>query len=158
MYLEVSTETKMHKLGGILAAWLAPGDLVYLLGNLGAGKTTLVRGLVHALGYPGRVSSPTFTLMNLYPTIPPVYHFDFYRLEDGDLNDLGLEDYLERDGIALIEWPNLEAGNLPAEALVVEIEIVDGDYDRERRVHITARGKRYEEKLERLMQLVDTGY
>jgi len=158
MELIINTEKDMLELGRAIASVLATDDLVYLLGNLGAGKTTLVRGIARALGYEGRVTSPTFTLMNIYASIPPIYHFDFYRLEGGEMQDLGLEDYLERAGISLIEWPHLESSDLPQEALLVEIKIKDDDYEKERLVHIWGQGERYQEKIEGLMNFVYPGH
>lgn len=158
MELIAKTEEEMIQLGRAIASVLAADDVVYLLGNLGAGKTTLVRGIARALGYEGRVTSPTFTLMNIYDSNPVIYHFDFYRLEGGEIRDLGLEDYLERQGISLIEWPCLEGCDLPKEALLVEIKLKNDDYDQERLVNIWAQGPRYQEKIEGLMNLVYPGH
>lgn len=158
MDLTIQTEEEMLLLGRSVASVLEADDVVYLLGNLGVGKTTLVRGIARALGYEGRVTSPTFTLMNIYNSIPPIYHFDFYRLEGGETQDLGLEDYLERQGISLIEWPHLEGTDLPREALLVEIKLHDDDYEKERLVHIWAQGDRYKERIEGLMNVVYPGH
>lgn len=155
--LTVHDEEQMLELGQALASVLDPGDIVYLRGVLGAGKTVLVRGVARGRGYEGPVTSPTFTLMNIYPAQPVIYHFDFYRLETPDLDDLGLEEYLEGGGISLLEWPQVGDAVLPPEALGVDIELSDDDYDQPRRVQITAWGNRYEQKLERLKALVDTG-
>lgn len=157
MNLLVKTDAEMQVLGAQMAQVLEKNDVVYLVGTLGAGKTTLVRGFTRGLSYAGRVTSPTFTLMNIYETDPPIYHFDFYRLEGGDLTDLGLEDYLGREGISFIEWPRTGEADLPEEALMVEIRLTDEDYDLERQVNIYGIGTRYEEKTERLMQIVDSG-
>ena len=157
MAIEVHNEEEMQKLGRDLASVLAEDDVVYLLGELGAGKTTLVRGVARGLGYPGRVTSPTFTLMNIYATDPLIYHFDFYRLENSDMEDLGLDDYLECGGISLLEWPQVGQELLPQEALWLEIELIDNDYERSRMVNISAQGSKYQDKLERLRQIVNTG-
>jgi tRNA threonylcarbamoyladenosine biosynthesis protein TsaE len=157
MKIEVHSEEEMQQLGRDLASVLAEDDVVYLLGELGAGKTALVRGVARGLGFTGRVTSPTFTLMNVYATTPVIYHFDFYRLESQDLGDLGLEDYLERGGISLVEWPQVGQELLPREALWLVIELIDHDYERARKVHISAQGSKYEDKLERLRQIVNTG-
>lgn len=158
MDLKIYNEEEMMDFGKALASVLAADDVVYLIGNLGAGKTTLVRGVARALGYAGRVTSPTFTLMNIYESIPPIYHFDFYRLAGEEIEDLGLDDYLERQGISLIEWPQLENLGLPQEALVIEISLAGDDYDRERLVNIRAKGDKYQEKLEGLMRCVHPGH
>lgn len=157
MQIMVPSDEDMQLLGRSLASVLDQGDVVYLVGELGAGKTTLVRGVARGLGYQGRVTSPTFTIMNIYDTLPKIYHFDFYRLEEGDITDLGLEDYLEKEGIAFIEWPRAGHKVLPDEALLIEIDLVDDDYDRERRVSISGRGTGYANKLEELKKLVDSG-
>jgi tRNA threonylcarbamoyladenosine biosynthesis protein TsaE len=142
----------MEDFGSKLATVLHEGDVVYLRGELGAGKTTLVRGAARGLGFKGKVTSPTFTLMNIYPTQPPVYHFDFYRLEDNDLTDLGLDDYLEKGGVTFIEWPSF-TGELPEHALNIEIELVDDDYEKERRVLVSAAGPEYAARLKELKQI-----
>jgi tRNA threonylcarbamoyladenosine biosynthesis protein TsaE len=153
----VPDDENMQLLGRSLARVLDKGDVVYLIGELGAGKTTLVRGVARGLGYQGRVTSPTFTIMNIYDTVPKIYHFDFYRLEEGDFNDLGLEDYLEKEGIAFIEWPQASSKVLPDEALIIKIDLVDDDYDRERKVSLSGQGIGYVNKLEELKKLVDSG-
>ena len=158
MDLMVHNEEEMLQLGQSLAAVLGPSDIVYLRGVLGAGKTVLVRGVARGLGYEGPVTSPTFTLLNIYPAHPVIYHFDFYRLEGPDLDDLGLEDYLESGGISLLEWASVGEQLLPGEALEVDIELSGDDYDLPRRVHIAARGAQYQSKLERLKNIVDSGH
>lgn len=110
-------------LGAALALRLRPGDAVCLYGPLGAGKTTLARGLIRALTGPDEeVPSPTFTLVQLYdgPEFP-VSHFDLYRLEQAsEADELGLEEALE-DGAVLIEWPQRLGGRLPPDRLDIEI-------------------------------------
>lgn len=157
MQVKVNSEEEMEALGGCLAQVLGQDDVVYLRGELGAGKTVLVRGAARGLGFNGRVTSPTFTLMNIYPGSPPIYHFDFYRLESSDLSDLGLEEFMENGGISLVEWPQIGKDVLPGEALWVDIELTDDDYDLARTVNLSARGQKYQEKLERLRQIVNSG-
>lgn len=91
------------------------GDVIALLGDLGAGKTTLTQGIVRGLGYDQEVTSPTFSLVQEYlGGRLPVFHFDFYRVEDEhELLDLGWDDYLERDGLVIVEWPSLFPELLP---------------------------------------------
>ncbi len=111
------------RLGEDLAMALRPGDVLALSGDLGAGKTTLARGLIRALaGDPGLdVPSPTFTLVQSYDTRVPVHHFDLYRLSSpAELDELGLEEALS-DGAALVEWPERAGGRLPASAVHVEL-------------------------------------
>ncbi|SHG39034.1 tRNA threonylcarbamoyladenosine biosynthesis protein TsaE [Thermosyntropha lipolytica DSM 11003] len=158
MELIITSAEDMEKLGRKLASVLKEGDVAYLIGELGAGKTTLVRGIAKGLGYEGKVTSPTFTLMNIYEGIMPVFHFDFYRLdEDADFEDLGLDDYVGKGGVTLIEWPRLQSGFLPAEALFINIEILDGDYDRGRKVRFTAKGEKYRQKIKELKEIAASG-
>lgn len=111
-----------------LAHHLRPGDVLALNGALGAGKTCFVRGLVRGLdgGDQALVQSPTYALMNEYPTQPPVYHFDFYRLSDlDDLETTGYWDLLaRRDGITVIEWAERVPGSVDAEAIAIAIEVI----------------------------------
>lgn len=112
----------MEDLGGNLAGDLKAGDLVFLSGPLGAGKTTLVRGVLRALGHTWPVRSPTFSLIHLFATEPPVCHVDLYRIEAGhEVEDLGLEDYSETHAV-LIEWPERLEGRLGEPDLRVEID------------------------------------
>ncbi len=112
--------------GTRIAAQLRPGDVIALSGGLGAGKTTLARAIIAALGYPHEVPSPTFTIIETYDAPPlrlPVVHADFYRLKHpGELREIGLDDY--REGAALIaEWPD-HAGGFGHEpgCLAIQIE------------------------------------
>ncbi len=158
MQYSIASDEDMQQLGRQIAAVLDKGDVLYLIGELGAGKTTLARGIARGLGYTGRVSSPTFTLMNVYPGTKEIYHFDLYRLQGNELDDLGWEDYLERDGISLVEWPLVAENIFPGEALLIRIDLLDEDYEREREVSISAVGCRYRQKLEELKRNVDTGH
>lgn len=155
--MPVNTELDMEALGGMLAPYLQPGDLVYLTGELGAGKTTLTRGIVRGLGYQGRVNSPTFTLMNVYQAGLTIYHFDFYRLDEGGLLDLGLEDYLGREGVCIVEWPEVGQNLLDGDALWIDIILEDGDYERPRQVVLRGAGRRAQFIIERLKSVVNSG-
>lgn len=112
-----------RKLGGLLAA----GATVCLYGELGAGKTTFVKGVGEALGVPGReVMSASFTIISEYDTDPPFYHIDLYRIGgDEDCEALGLYDYLGGRGIAVVEWA--ERMQAPEGAVRVEIKILQDD-------------------------------
>ena len=99
-------EAETTRAGVELAADLAPGDVVLLIGDLGLGKTVLARGIATGLGVdPSEVHSPTFTLVNQYQGRVPVHHVDLYRIErESDLGELGLEEILGGEGVAIVEW------------------------------------------------------
>jgi tRNA threonylcarbamoyladenosine biosynthesis protein TsaE len=107
-----------------LARHAAGGGIVFLEGDLGMGKTSLCRGLLRALGHQGPVRSPTFTLVESYATpIGEICHFDLYRLGDpGELELIGLRDYLAMATLCLIEWPERGCGVLPVADLVLRLE------------------------------------
>ena len=116
-------EQETEALGQRLAAALSPGAVVAYRGGLGMGKTAFTRGLAKGLGYSGRVTSPTFTIVNEYEGGRlPLFHFDMYRLEDDDaLFDIGWEDYLDRGGICAVEWSEQVADAMPADTVYVTI-------------------------------------
>ena len=117
------TEIETEALGARLAAALKPGAVVAYQGGLGMGKTAFTRGLASGLGYPGRVTSPTFTIVNEYEGGQlPLFHFDMYRLADADaLFDIGWEDYLDRGGVCAVEWSEQVADALPSDTVYVTI-------------------------------------
>jgi len=122
---DLDGESAQLQFGARLARALGrrPG-IIHLRGELGAGKTTLVRGLLRELGHAGSVRSPTYTLIEPYEELdPPVVHLDLYRLGDPDeLEYLGLRDLLGGYGLLLVEWPERGAGALPPPDLEVRIE------------------------------------
>lgn len=130
---------------------LKAGDLLLLKGDLGSGKTTFVRQLVHSFSQDKNliVNSPTFTVIQEYKGhgLPfPIYHFDAYRLEGIGAADQGFEDYIGTDGLAVIEWPQFIKDILPDEFLQIEF-----DYDGQSRdLKISASGQRYQDLLEQL--------
>jgi tRNA threonylcarbamoyladenosine biosynthesis protein TsaE len=142
----VDNEQAMESLGRALARCLREVSLVCLRGELGAGKTTLVRGVLRGLGYPGIVKSPTFTLVEPYEFGQlTLHHFDFYRLKEPEEAEfLGLRDALRSGNLCLVEWPERAQGVLPVPDIEVIIEKLDG----ERRVHLLAHGRAGEKVLE----------
>lgn len=122
--LQITDETAMMELGGQIACLLPIGGVVLLHGNLGVGKTTLVRGLLRSLGFEGTVKSPTYTLVEPYHVANrDIYHFDLYRLADPEeLEYLGVRDYFRNDALCLIEWPQQADGFLPIADLEVSLE------------------------------------
>lgn len=99
------SEQETESLGEFMAGQISPGAVVAFRGGMGAGKTAFVRGFARGLGEKGRVTSPTYTIVNEYLTTPPLFHFDLYRLESTDeLFEIGFDDYLSRGGICMIEW------------------------------------------------------
>lgn len=109
-------------LGERLARRLHSGSVVAYWGDLGAGKTAFTRGLARGLGYTGRVTSPTFTIVNEYEGPTPLFHFDMYRLGGTEeLFDIGWEDYLDRGGVCAVEWSELAEAALPPETVFVTI-------------------------------------
>ncbi len=129
--IETTSAAETERFGSELARALEPGDVVLVEGELGAGKTTLVRGAARALGVTGPVTSPTFTIGQRYQAPVPVSHLDLFRLSDLDLEEPGLlADYLAADTIAFVEWPAAGAKEVPALARVaarVRIEHAGGD-------------------------------
>jgi tRNA threonylcarbamoyladenosine biosynthesis protein TsaE len=121
--LNANSEQAQEAIGARLAAALQGGCVIYLYGDLGAGKTTLARGLVHGLGYEGRVKSPTYTLLEPYQVGSyQLLHLDLYRLADPiELDYLGLRDLAESDTVWLVEWPERGGAELPAADVQVTI-------------------------------------
>ena len=128
--LTLASEAETARVAATLAAVLRPGDIIALQGNLGAGKSTLARLILHALGWAGDVPSPTYTLVQPYEDLPvPVWHCDLYRLDHpAEADALGL---FETDAALLIEWPERLGARLPADALRLRL---DGSGDAPRRL------------------------
>ncbi|MBX3678715.1 tRNA (adenosine(37)-N6)-threonylcarbamoyltransferase complex ATPase subunit type 1 TsaE [Cognatazoarcus halotolerans] len=124
--IALQNEEDTMALGAAMAPALAPGLIIYLSGDLGAGKTTLTRGVVRALGFRGNVKSPTYTLVEPYvDSRIHLYHFDFYRFTHPDeYLEAGLDEYFAGQGVCLVEWPRHAAPHIPAPDLEIELEMV----------------------------------
>ena len=121
--MNLKDEAATLAVGERLAHQLKPGDVVTLAGDLGAGKTTLVRGLLEALGHAGEVPSPSFAIVQPYEDLePPVWHADLYRLEDrSELAELGLDSL--GDSVLVVEWPERAGADAWPNALRLSLEI-----------------------------------
>nr|WP_233200921.1 tRNA (adenosine(37)-N6)-threonylcarbamoyltransferase complex ATPase subunit type 1 TsaE [Limnohabitans sp. G3-2] len=139
---EAATQAFAEQLSAALQSWPGGRDAcIELRGNLGAGKTTLVRHLLRAAGVQGRIKSPTYAVVEPHlagsgDSAWPVWHFDFYRFSDPqEWEDAGFRDIFAGPGLKLMEWPDKVAGQLPAPDWVMALEAIDED---QRRVHISA--------------------
>mgnify|MGYP000814450756 FL=1 len=129
-FLSHSTQ-ETEAIGEELAQKLRGGDVLAFTGSLGMGKTAFTRGLARGLGCRGRVTSPTFTIVNEYEGRTPLFHFDMYRLGSSDeLFDIGWEDYLDRGGVCAVEWSERVDDAMPADTLWVDIARGTDESDR----------------------------
>lgn len=137
----INSTLAMEAFGAELVLKLSPGEVVYLTGTLGAGKTTLVRGMLHAFGHTGKVKSPTYTLVEPY-YLPQqtVYHFDLYRLSDPEeLVYIGIRDYINQSAICVFEWAEKGKGYIPPADWHIFFELTANP--EERHVIVESRGK-----------------
>ena len=130
-YKVISKSTSGTKaLASKIMAFLYPGDVVLLTGDLGAGKTTFVAGALESLGYKDHVISPTFNILKCYFEVEPnVFHIDAYRLENQNI-DIGLDEFIEGQGVTFIEWPKFIEPLIPSKHLEIKIKRL-GDSERE---------------------------
>ena len=160
---KTTSADETYEFGQALSEFLRPGDVICLSGNLGAGKTLLSQGIAAGLQVADVVSSPTFTVLNVYDGQTAdrqdisIYHFDLYRLEHpSELADIGFDHYVEAGGIALIEWPEKFLEFLPKEHLWLNLEY--GELPDERVIHLKAEGERYQTLCKELKQIANSSY
>ncbi len=152
-FITTRSEAETEYIGTLLGKYLQRPLVVALYGELGSGKTVLVRGAAAGLGAADRVSSPSFVLMKIYQGRLPIYHFDFYRLEDpAELDELGLEEYLPGEGIAFVEWAGRFPGELPPERLDIRIENYGEQGSNSRRLWFEPHGDRAAAVVEDLIE------
>ena len=139
--LKTNSKAETVALGVKIAKYLVPNSVVTLAGDLGAGKTTLVSGIAKGLGIIEQVTSPTFNIMKCYFHKPiSLYHIDAYRL-DGVNKDIGLEEFIDGDGVCVVEWPNYISEMLPLNALEIVIHNLGDDI---RELSFSSTDKRFE--------------
>ena len=137
--MRTHSPAETRALGNQLSRLLQPGDVLCLWGDLGAGKSELTRGIAEGLGVSGPVTSPSFTIMNVYSDgRAPLYHFDWYRLESSEeLYEMGMDEYLGGDGVAVVEWPGVCPDAMPETRLDVTLTPLD---ETDREITLTPRG------------------
>ena len=147
--LQVISKSKeeTQALAAKIVRLLKPGSVVLLTGDLGAGKTTFVGGALKELGYQDHVVSPTFNIIKCYFEVKPnVFHIDAYRLEDQNI-DIGLEEFLEGDGVSFVEWPKFIESILPPQTMTIKITRISDD---ERQFEIFSDCEKYRSVFESL--------
>lgn len=145
-------------LGAALGKSAQSGDLLLLCGDLGSGKTCLTQGIARGLKVADAVRSPTFVLATEYTGRLPLYHVDLYRLDDiREVDDLGLDDYIEGEGVCVVEWADKAMPFFPEEHLLVEVEATSNkafSSNKERTIRITPYGIRYSRLVEQVQRLL----
>jgi tRNA threonylcarbamoyladenosine biosynthesis protein TsaE len=138
---KTNCEEETMDLGSRIGEIADAGSVILLSGDLGAGKTVLARGIARGLGISEPITSPTYTLLNIYQGRLPLYHFDIYRLtQPEDLYDLDFEEYLYGDGVVLVEWPERMGDLFSDECMHISIEKKDGQ---QRIISIKPVGEKY---------------
>lgn len=131
MRIKTYSEEETIEFGKEIAKKLKKGDIVAFYGELGSGKTTLIKGIVEGLSYKKPIKSPSFIIVAIYPTEIPIYHIDLYRLKDiKEIDNIGLFEYIYGDGVSLIEWAEKIEELLPKKRINIKIIII-GEKERE---------------------------
>lgn len=145
-FISKSSE-ETQALAAKIMGFLRPGDIVLLTGDLGAGKTTFVGGALASLGFKEHVISPTFNILKCYFEVKPnVFHIDAYRLENQNI-DIGLDEFIEGNGVTFIEWPKFIEPLIPNKHLEISIKRIS---DQEREIHIEDKTESYKSLIEAL--------
>jgi tRNA threonylcarbamoyladenosine biosynthesis protein TsaE len=141
-------------LAAAIAEVIAPGDVLLLAGELGAGKTAFTQGLGAALGVTDQITSPTFTLARHYEGRMPLHHLDVYRLERlSEMQDIGVAELLDTGGVIVIEWGDAIATAMPADFL--EVRLTYGDADDDRELELRCVGRRWTARQRSLAEILD---
>ncbi|NLY44173.1 MAG: tRNA (adenosine(37)-N6)-threonylcarbamoyltransferase complex ATPase subunit type 1 TsaE [Clostridiaceae bacterium] len=142
------------KIAYTIGKYLRPGDVICLGGDLGAGKTAFTQGLAKGLGIKEHVTSPTFTIVNEYYGMMPMYHFDVYRINDPDeMMEIGFDEYVDGDGISVIEWAEKIQDILPPYYLNININKKLEEGDNYREIVLEAVGDKYRPVIDQLLSL-----
>ncbi len=143
------TPQETERIGSLVGEMLKGGDVIALSGELGTGKTTLVRGIAQGMKFDKEeVASPSFTLINEYDGPLPLFHIDLYRLEsEQELYEIGYEEYIRGNGVVVIEWADKVHQAIPQESLWIILRYLDA---KRREIVMKAQGNRYEKMIEEL--------
>jgi tRNA threonylcarbamoyladenosine biosynthesis protein TsaE len=146
--IHLENEEKTKDIGYKLGKLLDKKSILCLIGDLGAGKTTLTQSIAKGLEVDDYITSPTFTIVNEYDGRIPLYHFDVYRIGSSDeMYDIGFDEYINSDGVCIIEWANLIEDILPDEYLYIDLKYKENG----REMILSAKGEKYEEIIKELL-------
>ena len=147
--IDILSEKETKNIATKLSKLVKKGDLIYLTGDLGAGKTLFTQAFARGLGIRDQITSPTFTIIKEYDGIIPLFHFDVYRIERLEqMDDLGYDEYFFGDGVCVIEWASIIEEILP-DGLWIEINVIG---EKERKVCFKGRNKYYEKMVQELLK------
>ena len=145
MKLTSHSPEETQRFGKELGHLAQAGDVILLVGNLGAGKTCLTQGIAWGLNIDGYARSPSFVVVNEYRGRLPMYHIDLYRLDSiAEIAEIGLDDYLNGNGLCVVEWADKALNLMPPQNLLIKIDLLG---DNERKLGLTSYGERYKEMI-----------